>query len=498
MSSGSRRQFVQAAGAAGLVLASAGGRAAAFSLEDAPPLRPGLLPSADELGRQTVEMNSLGERFTGSEAHRKHIEYLAKGLGDLGLDVRRDTAPVTRWLARTWAGRLTPAGGAAVDLPATSYYPYSGVTGPEGVTGELVQIPLAFSPESAGGRRQIAAPGDLRGKVAFIEVPALPSPLTDTSKPAWGFNPEGAQFPTHLSAVWGGITPGLLGDLKKAGVVGAILGWTNISDAQAHGQYTPYGRPLQDLPCIWVGRASTARLRAAAGTGAKATVILQADVATNVPVDTLYTVLPGMSSDSTLFVTTQSDGMNFFQENGSLGVLAMAKYFSRLPRQMRKRDIVIVIANRFCNAPPIHLEAWMERHADIYRKTAAWMSVEHLGCREWFDNAAGEYAPSGKDEMTFAITDFKGVADATLAGARGGSSRLAVTRGPRVPGEGSPMYRTGLPGIAFFPAPNYLLAFGDNGHIEKFDKALMHAQVVGLTRTIQKLDGMSAEQLRAS
>jgi hypothetical protein len=494
MSSRSRREFIQAT--AGLALASAGGQAAAFAMADAPPLHADVLPTADELGRQVVQMNNRGPRFVGSDAHRAHVEYLARSLADIGLKVQRDTNPVTRWLASRWAGKLTPVGGGAIDLPATSYYPYSGETGPEGVTGELVQLPLVNAPAPAGGgRRQITASGDLRGKVVFIEVPALPTPLTD-AKP-WGYHPDGTPLPTHLSAVWGGISPGQLGDLKKAGAVGVILGWTNISDAQAHGQYTPYGQPLQDLPCIWVGKASTARLRAAAGSGAKGTVILQAQIARNVPVDTLYFTIPGQSSDETVLVTSQSDGMNFFQENGSLAILAMARYFSRLPKAARKRDIVFVIANRFCNAPQIHLEGWMGRHPDIFRKTAAWMTVEHLGVREWTDNAAGQYAPTGRDEMTFAITDFRAVANVMLESAKGRGGRMAVTRGPRVPGEGAPLYRTGLPGVAFFPAPNCLLAFADSGHIEKFSKTTMRAQLETLTLAIQKLDAMPAEQLRA-
>jgi hypothetical protein len=482
---------MQTAGAAGLTFVSAAGQASAFSLDDAPPLRPGVLPTANELGRQTAQMNALGDRFPGNEAHRTHVEYLAKGLKTLGLDVQRDTGRFSRWLATRWAARLTPKGGAPIDLPATSYYPYSGATGPEGVTGELVQIPNAIAP---GPGRQIAAPGDLKGKVVFIAVDGLVSPLGD--KPPWGFSPQSAQFPTHISAVWGSITPGLLGDLKKAGVVGAILGWTNISDAQAAGQYSPYGRPFQDLPCVWVGRQSAARLRAATGTGAKASVILQADRAEDVPVDTLYAVLPGQSSEEVLIVESHSDGMNFLEENGSIALLGMAKYFSKLPKAARKRDIVFVIANHFARADLIGAPGWVKRHPDIIKKTAAWVTVEHLGCREWYDNAAGQYAPSGKDEMSYAITDFKGVADTMLQGAKGVGDRLAVIRGPRVPGEGAAFYRTGLPGIGFFPAPNYLLSFAKDGHIDKFSKTFMHAQVQGLTRAIQKLDGMSAEQIK--
>ncbi|MGH6985519.1 MAG: hypothetical protein ACRED9_01600 [Caulobacteraceae bacterium] len=502
MSSGSRRQFMQITGAAGLTFISSSGHAASFALDDAPPLRPNVLPSANELRRQNIQMNNLGVRFTGNDAHRAHLEYLVKGLQARGLNVQRDTRTFTRWLATNWAAKLTASGGVAIDIPATSYYPYSGATGPEGVTGELVkleQIPFAFTPSPSGyRRREIAAPGDLNGKVVFIEVAGRPSPLGHGSGPPWGFNPEGAQFPTHISALWGGITPGFLGDLKKAGVVGAILGWTNVSDAQAHGQYTPYGRPFQDLPCVWVGKQSVAKLRGAAGSGAKATVILQADIAPNVPVDTLYAVLPGMSSDSVLIVESHSDGMNFLEENGSLGILALAKYFSQQPKESRKRDIVFVIANHFAREDLIGIFAWIRNHPDIIKKAAAFVTLEHLGCREWFDNAAGQYVPSGKEEMSYAITDFKDPAGAMLESAKDGSNRLAVIRGPLVPGEGGPLYRAGVPGIAYFPAPNYLLSFADNGHIDKYSHTFMHAQIENLARAIHKLDGMSAEQIRAS
>jgi hypothetical protein len=494
----SRRTFLQSAsvaGLSGLTLLSSG-HAMAFSLEGAPSLRAGALPSADEFGRQTIAMNNLGERLTGSDAHRSHVENLAKGLKAIGLDVKRDTNTFSRWLARKWAGKLTTTDGKTIEIPATSYYPYSGKTGPEGVTGELVHIPKTVKQSLAMIGKQFEAPGDLKGKVVLIEMEGMTEP--DWSKSPWGFNPPGEPLPKHISSTWGGITAGFLGDLKAAGVVGVILGWTNISDAQAMGQYTPYGRPFQDLPCIWVGRGSTAKLREAAGTGAKATVILEAEITENVATDTLYAVLPGMSSDSLLLVESHTDGMNFLEENGSLALVAMAKYFADMPKESRKRDILFLLPSRFAREDILGAPGWMTRHPEMTKKAAAFVTVEHLGCREWYDNAAGEYAPSGKAEITYAITDFKGPGDAMVESAKGGIERLAVVRGPIVPGEGGPFYRAGIPGIGFFPGPNYLLSFAPNGHIDKFSKTLMHAQIQDLTRVIQKLDGMSDAEIRAS
>jgi hypothetical protein len=443
-------------------------------------------------------MNSIGPRYTGNDAHRTFVEYLAKNLQATGIHVQRDTSTITRWNATKWGLKLSHSGGVATDVPVTFYYPYSGATSAEGVTGELLQIPNVSKPTSTGAGTMLAAPGDLTGKVVFIEVPGIPAP-SDWLKQPWGFYTEDTTVPTYVSAVWGGVSVGWLGDLKKAGAVGVILGWTNISDAQARYQYTPYGRPFQDLPAIWVGKESTAKLRSVAGTGGKATVILQAEIVPNVSVDSLYGVLPGMSSDSVLIVESHSDGMNALEENGALAILALAKYFSHLPKESRKRDIVFVVANHFARADVTGITGWINKHPDLIKRAAAYVTVEHLGCREWFDNAAGEYAPSGKNEVSFVISGFEGTAKTMLESAkRGSDKRVAVVRGPRVPGEGGPLFRAGVPGIAFFPAPTYLLTGPENGYIEKLSKTLIHAQIQDVARVIQKLDGMSAEEIKGS
>jgi hypothetical protein len=161
-----------------------------------------------------------------------------------------------------------------------------------------------------------------------------------------------------------------------------------------------------------------------------------------------------MSSDSVLIVESHSDGMNALEENGALAILALAKYFSHLPKESRKRDIVFVVANHFARADVTGITGWINKHPDLIKRAAAYVTVEHLGCREWFDNAAGEYAPSGKNEVSFVISGFEGTAKTMLESAkRGSDKRVAVVRGPRVPGEGGPLFRAGVPGIAFFPAP---------------------------------------------
>ena len=136
----------------------------------------------------------------------------------------------------------------------TSYYPYSGQTGSEGVAGELVHLKETPTQNANGFGGIYQASGDLTGKVVFVgKFRESRCPLASGTKAAYGFYAEGIQFPDHISGLWGILTPGLA-DLKKAGAVGVVLGWTNISDEQAMHQYTPFSRPLQDIPGVWVGR----------------------------------------------------------------------------------------------------------------------------------------------------------------------------------------------------------------------------------------------------
>src|SRR5262249_23152367 len=125
---------------------------------------------------------------------------------------------------------------------------------------------------------------------------------------------------------------------QKAGALGVILAWTDISDANAADQYTPFSRPPQGIPGLYVGHETGAKLKALSG--AKATVVLEADIHPDTPTDTLIATLPGTSADEVIIVNTHTDGPNATEENGGIGILALAKYFAKIPKSERKRTIV--------------------------------------------------------------------------------------------------------------------------------------------------------------
>src|SRR5262245_2221227 len=117
-----------------------------------------------------------------------------------------------------------------------------------------------------------------------------------------------------------------------------------LADMHVHFQGGWDGaRPLEGVPALWVGRDSGARLRQWTGTRARATLTLEAALVPDTHSDALIATLPGSSPREILIIHWHTDGPNAVEENGGLGILALAKYFARLPVSARTRTLVFVL-----------------------------------------------------------------------------------------------------------------------------------------------------------
>ena len=448
--------------------------------------RPSLLPTQQEVWDQQVWMAKLGPKYTGNRAHTTFVEFLATNLKALGLEVLRERYALPRWDARHWSIDVKPASGAAFAAPVTSYFPYSGQTPATGVSGELV---------FAGHNPDFRLDG-LAGKVAFVDF------ATNTRQwarmyQAWGINPPGEPLPAAMRPARGGIND--LTPFRKAGAVGVIIGWTDVSDANAADQYTPFSRPPQGIPGLYVGRETGARLRSLAGTGATATVVLEADVVPDTPTDTLIATLPGLSADEIIIVNTHTDGPNATEENGAIGILALAKYFSRIPNNERKRTMVFPLTSGHFAGPWVpSIRGVIEKHPDVIKKAVAALTVEHLGCLEWMDDESLQYKATGKNEWSVAITPNASTGRIFVDALQGSRDRAAVVNPVNGGwlGEGGALSRAGVPTIGYIPQPNYLLAGPADGCIDKLSPELLHSQIEVFAKVLHTMDSMSAAQLK--
>jgi hypothetical protein len=496
----SRREFIRRAGAvSALAMLSPGARTfEPFAFDAAVPLQKGLMPSSDEVWKWQVWMAKLGPKYTGNKAHTEFVEFLASNLKSTGLEISRDRYTLPMWEAKRWAIRARAANGESFDVPVTGYYPYSGSTGKDGVTGPLVHAGnVSGIPRDAKWQ----LPGDVAGKIVFSEFVHTTMPYEEWWKP-WGFYTPETRFPTLINGTWGIRVP-TLGDAKQAGARAVIFGHRNISDEHVALLYAPFGRALQDIPALWVGQRAADQLRSIASNGGTVTLTLEATVTPDTPTETVIATLPGVSQDEVIIVNTHTDGPNAPEENGGLGVLALAKYFAGLPKSSRKRTLVFVLTTgHFAGAYVPSIRGFVQKHGDIVKKAVGAVCIEHLGCREWIDNAAMKYVPSGKDELTLVITEFPPTAKVMLDSLQGTADRRAavVVPTPRgsFNGEAGALSRAGVPAIGYIPIPSYLLVGPADGCLEKLDKKLLYAQLEVLTKVVLTMDGMSAAELKGT
>jgi PA domain len=321
--------------------------------------RPNLLPSQKEVWEWQVWMAKLGPKYTGNQAHTTFVEFLASHLKEFGLEVAREHYTLPRWEARRWEILVTPASEKIFNAPVTSYFPYSGQTPAAGVTGELVYAGHAPSFNLDG----------LHGKLALVDFSTNARKFFETYQ-SWGIYPTGARFPSEYKPARGGVND--LTQFQKAGALGVILAWTDVSEANATDQYTPFSRPPQGIPGLYVGRETGAKLKGLAGSGAKATVVLEADIHSDSPTDTLIATLPGTTSDEVIIINTHTDGPNATEENGGIGILALAKYFAKLPKSKRKRTLVFPLTTGHFAGPWVpSMRGIIQKYPDLIRK--AWL-----------------------------------------------------------------------------------------------------------------------------
>lgn len=505
------------------------------------------LPSMHEIWGWHEELAEMGTRYTGSPGHVRFTDWLQAHFAAVpGFQLHTDTIPFQRWLAEGWSLSIEQDGsvGSSGPVPVSYFYPYSGATGPNGISGKLVDLdtydPTWYTP--AFWERAM-------GEIALVRVPPSTFSLEYGQLPIGGFerNQSSLQavldYSQHARLLTLPIFQGMFAavpllDARNAGVQGVICVWTGMSDDQVANQYNPIttgypnqqGRPAPGdpgCPALWVGDRTGKSLSDAAASGtAKVTLTLTASITKDATTDTVWGVLPGSGADHDqgLIINTHTDGPNVPEENGALGLLALARYFAQRPH---RRDLYFVMATGHFQLPQFMqtipnqrfvvgndaISWWMTHYPDIYRKALAGISIEHLGCTMWSDDANGQYVRTGKHEWgTTYTTQRSGSLNPTNIEQEAYLAAVEATHGsegradpvvtvlplPLFFGEGAPLYAGGLGTVSLCPVPSYLLQAGSRAqpqllNLDKLDKHLVHGQIVSFAKTISSLDEASAD-----
>ena len=488
--------------ARGLVLGAAGalGRFAPSAFAAAPGagalgsaaqarVDPAQFTSLAQLTDWQHALDDIGLRATGSTVHARYADGLADRLQRAGArNVTKEAVPLKRWEPSRWG--LDVVGGAgAGPVPIAAYVPYSGSTPARGVTA-----PLSLAP----------APGT----IALVDVPPEPLPYAAFDALDWVQNQRDHDPTALYIRSW--VSQGAVEDVLQRGGTGGALGAIFILDLPAEaaqGMYMPYHGIVYNMPSLFVDRDTGAKLREVAGGGGSVRLTLEASV-TPVTTPNVYGFIPGASEDLVI-LHSHHDGTNGIEENGCEAMLAMTGYLGRLERCSLPRSVLVLMTTGHMAGNALGTETFIARHADdLLARTAAAVTVEHLGARSWLPGADGRFTLTGEYELG---GFFAAPMDGVINRARASLDQAKVTEnrvmrgfgtdqrspdGTSWPGDGQGFWCiAGLPAANFITGPTYLL----NGNMkvaEFIDMAAFRRQAIAFTDLVMDLTRVPLDELQ--
>ncbi len=429
----------------------------------------------------------LGPRLTGSDAHERLVEHVAAQLRGLGMQVHEDVLRFSRWEPPSDAeGLRLTVGGQWVDI--SSAFPYSGRTGAAGALGPLYLLrgPLPRWSKAQGG-------------IAVIEIRNRKMPFAAVVD-SWDPNNP---WPRTANPLVAATLAGLgLQRARRAGVKGVVFAWRGINAANARGQYLPFTLPYQDIPAVFVAGDAADSVLAAARRGDPAKLVLNALLTPNSAMRTVWAVVEGTKlPQETVLVVSHSDGTNVVEENGHIGLLALARDVVANPPE---RSIVFVLTAGHLRIPAVTDQGqatsrWLHDHPTCWaggpgqRRAVAGLVIEHLGALEYRDDPkTGTYGPTGRaePELLYASTqELERMANIEWRGVEPGPTRVSVPNAVIQFGEGQPLYLKRIPNISLVTTPQYLLNVQAGDYV---DVALLERQVDSFQRLLRRLDTVPA------
>jgi len=475
---------------------------------------PARLPTAETLGKWLQQLHGFGPiRMTGTPQCRAFEEFLATQFTSLGFSLERDQFRLTSWECRVTDCSISVAedSGATRTVEVIAYYPFGGSTrGKAPATGRILYVP-GTGVNAAKALADATDSAALANSIVVMDMPLMrPASARGAAQARAGLG----RFPEKAPPRVGGASPAGQGgrdimEVFENRCKGLILCYTDVSNDTARHNYLPFSDKHRTLPAIWAGAEGSAYLKSVSGQ-ATGTIRCDATLTPDSRADTLLATLKGQS-DEVVFLTTQTDGPNECNENGGLGVLAVATYWSKIPAAQRRRTLV-------CSLPTGHYASGaildkvtgsgrragtrgvLEKWPDVAKRIVGQLSLEQMGAMDWVD-LNGTFAPSGNvapERWIPTTATEQASAKLFMASTEGEDPRFSnatVTPEAGSPGEGGSLRALGLPGMGLMGQPSYFFRADPKGVIDKLNPAVMHNQVAFATKMTLLMDRLTPDQL---
>jgi hypothetical protein len=500
-----------------------GARAGATTASSLPsssgcPVAPGpsALPDAAKLREMNSVLTGVGGHPTGSPAQAKYINWILTQLRAApGAQISEEHFTINRWSAGSRSLQLR-VGSVTTTVPIAAPVPYAQATPSAGVSAPLVLIP---------DEEKITA-ANAAGRIVVRPAPAGSVPNVDFFLPvvSWlVYDPQNTIDPTQT--FFGDFINynARVADLRDAATAGAkgLLFVKDLPRRQLTNHYEPYEGTPWNVPAVYLGADEGKQLTDAIASGkpASARLVLNASFK---PVDTptVRARIPG-ASPQRIVVDSHTDGTNAVEDNGSVAMVAIARYLAGLPGPCRPRTVEFVFPTahfyqRLVDPNLRHGGAGViARQLDGEYDQGLVSSVvvlEHLGALDYeqmprSDGGPGqELIPNGLRAIQFiGITPSPSiVATVTEVVRKYNLERTILLQGADAPGttvpshcnfggEGTPYNQHLLPTMGVISAPQSLYdpTFG----LEGIDFNVMHDELLAYTELLNRLGVMGQPEV---
>ena len=359
----------------------------------------------------SVKHNNL-PTLTGSSEWLNYMSFLETTLDTYGVvDGTRNAWLFERWHTSEDSTQWSlSSDGASVRV--AHYGAYSGSTGPDGITAELIYYDHENPPES------------IEGKIVVIPTRKHPNPpYSDNYLINYTFNdyeyatdaetlPAPFEFvpPTESFTfdIWWQLAQGLDRIPRDGNAAGAIIVY-DMAYERTKGLYT-FGVPtLYNSPTLILSREDGAKVIDDAKQGKSATLRLEAVVETSEAFQYIA-YLPGANygtpEDEQIILVNHTDGPSITQDNGALGLLGIVKYFSNFPQSERPRTLTVFLDCRHYMPGMEDAHAapdWFTRFPEKKSNIVGMIQTEHLGEMDYRE-VDGRVEPTDHAEQSYLWT----------------------------------------------------------------------------------------------
>jgi hypothetical protein len=421
-------------------------------------------------------LNSLPPRLTGSENQANFVKWISDEMKKMDYEVTTDIHYLNYWNPNQRSITHKDK-----NIPLAGYFPYSGLTEPEGITAPLVMGDNNFTT-------------DVKDKIVVFDIPL--------SHGAIDFAGNLTEHPLLASSN----CVNLITKAKEKGALGAIFIWDKMSIELAQNEILPFKNAFLDIPGLWVDQDQKAKLTDLAKKGESITLTLTGSYTEHSETQTIYSIIPGSdpSNKESILITTHTDGPNAIEENGPVALLTIMKWLKDNNIKFKQTLIFVYVSGHFqqeqVGGPGQHkaTHRWLKKFPqywdgkDGHLKAVFGLTLEHLGTLLDYDKDSKLIHTKTPQPNFLYYSDDKFKDYLKSAVAKVKSDDKVFYLDPHVEkayfGEGSALFHAGIPNIAMCSMSEVL--FQEANPNFQPDQYLMYQQIKYSALTILLVAGI--------